>query len=56
MFYAIETLVEPGVEVIFPDPGFPIYESMTRFCGGTPVRLPIRQELDFRIDLDELER
>ena len=56
MFYAIESLVEPGVEVIFPDPGFPIYESMTRFCGGTPVRLPIRQEHDFRIDLDELER
>jgi len=56
MFYAIESLVEPGVEVIFPDPGFPIYESMARFCGGTPVRLPIRQALDFRIDLDELER
>ena len=56
MFYAIESLVEPGVEVIFPDPGFPIYESMTRFCGGTPVGLPIRQELDFRIDLDELEQ
>ena len=56
MFYAIETLVEPGVDVIFPDPGFPIYESMTRFCGGTPVGLPIRQELDFRIDLDELEQ
>ena len=56
MFYAIESLVEPGVEVIFPDPGFPIYESMTRFSGGTPVRLPIRQEHDFRIDLDELER
>jgi aspartate aminotransferase len=56
MFYAIESLVEPGVEAIFPDPGFPIYESMTRFCGGTPVRLPIRQELDFRIDLDELGR
>ncbi len=56
MFYAIESLVESGVEVIFPDPGFPIYESMTRFCGGTPVRLPIRQEHDFRIDLDELER
>jgi aspartate aminotransferase len=55
MFYAIESLVEPGVEAIFPDPGFPIYESMTRFCGGTPVRLPIRQEHDFRIDLEELE-
>jgi aspartate/methionine/tyrosine aminotransferase len=56
MFYAIESLVEPGVEAIFPDPGFPIYESMTRFSGGTPVRLPIRQEHDFRIDLDELEQ
>jgi aspartate/methionine/tyrosine aminotransferase len=56
MFYAIESLVEPGVEAIFPDPGFPIYESMTRYCGGTPVRLPIRQEHDFRIDLDELEQ
>jgi aspartate/methionine/tyrosine aminotransferase len=54
MFYAIEALVEAGDEVIFPDPGFPIYESMTRYCGGTPVRLPIRQENDFRIDLDEL--
>jgi aspartate/methionine/tyrosine aminotransferase len=54
MFYAIEALVEAGDEVIFPDPGFPIYESMTRYCGGTPVRLPIRQANDFRIDLDEL--
>jgi len=54
MFYAIEALVEAGDEVIFPDPGFPIYESMTTYCGGTPVRLPIRQENDFRIDLDEL--
>ena len=33
-------LVEPGDEVIFPDPGFPIYESMTRFVGGTPVPHP----------------
>ena len=54
MFYAIEALIEPGDEVVFPDPGFPIYESMTRYCGGTPVRLPIRQSNDFRIDLDEL--
>jgi aspartate/methionine/tyrosine aminotransferase len=54
MFYAMEALVEAGDEVIFPDPGFPIYESMTRFSGGTPVRLPIRAANDFRIDLDEL--
>ncbi len=55
MFFTMELLVEAGDEVIFPDPGFPIYESMTRFCGATPVRLPIRQANDFRADLDELE-
>ena len=54
MFYAIEALIDPGDEVIFPDPGFPIYESMTQYTGGVPVRLPIRQRNDFRIDLDEL--
>jgi aspartate aminotransferase len=54
MYFAMEALIEPGDEVVFPDPGFPIYESMTRFCGGTPVRLPLRAEHDFRADLDEL--
>jgi aspartate aminotransferase len=55
MFYALLALAEQGDEVIYPDPGFPIYESMTRFVGATPVPLPIRQENDFRADLDELE-
>jgi aspartate/methionine/tyrosine aminotransferase len=55
MFYALLALAEAGDEVIYPDPGFPIYESMTRFVGATPVPLPIRQENDFRADLDELE-
>jgi aspartate aminotransferase len=55
MYYAMLALVEPGDEVIVPDPGFPIYESMTRFSGGVPVALPIRQANDFRADLDELE-
>jgi len=55
MYFAMLALVEPGDEVIIPDPGFPIYESMARFAGGTPVALPIRQEHDFRADLDELE-
>jgi aspartate aminotransferase len=54
MYYTMLALAEPGVEVIVPDPGFPIYESMARFCGGTPVPLPLRQELDFRVDIDEL--
>jgi aspartate aminotransferase len=55
MFFALLALAEAGDEVIYPDPGFPIYESMTRFAGATPVPLPIRQENDFRADLDELE-
>jgi aspartate/methionine/tyrosine aminotransferase len=56
MFYAILALAQEGDEVIYPDPGFPIYESMTRFVGATPVPLPIRQENDFRLDPDELGR
>jgi len=55
MFYTMLALIEPGDEVIVPDPGFPIYESMTRFTGGRAVRLPIRMENEFRADLDELE-
>ena len=54
MVYAILAVVDPGDEVIVPDPGYPIYESMTRFVGGTAVPIPIRQELDFRLDVDEL--
>ena len=54
MVYAIMALVDPGDEVIVPDPGYPIYESITRFVGGTPVPIPIRQANDFRIDVDEL--
>ena len=50
MYYAILALIEPGDEVIYPDPGFPIYESMTRFTGGTPVPIPLRAENDFRMD------
>jgi aspartate aminotransferase len=54
MYYAILALIEPGDEVIYPDPGFPIYESMTRFTGGTPVPYALREENDFRLDADEL--
>ncbi|MEO7666498.1 MAG: pyridoxal phosphate-dependent aminotransferase [Dehalococcoidia bacterium] len=55
MYYAMIALIEPGDEVIVPDPGYPIYASMAKFAGGTVVPLPIRQELEFRADLDELE-
>ena len=54
MYYAILALVNPGDEVIVPDPGYPIYESVTRFAGGVPVAIPIRQENAFRLDPDEL--
>ena len=54
MYYAILALIEEGDEVVYPDPGFPIYESMTRFAGGTPVPYALREENDFRFDPDEL--
>jgi aspartate aminotransferase len=46
--------VDPGDEVIVPDPGYPIYESLTRFVGATPVPIPIRMANDFRLDTAEL--
>jgi aspartate aminotransferase len=54
MFYAILALVDAGDEVIVPDPGYPIYDSLTRLIGGTPVPVAIRQENQFRLDPDEL--
>jgi aspartate aminotransferase len=54
MAYLMMALVGPGDEVIVPDPGFPIYDSMARFMGATPVPIPLRPERDFRLDLDEL--
>ncbi len=49
----IITLVEPGDEVIYPNPGFPIYESMINFVGAKPVPLPLVEEKDFKFDIDE---
>jgi aspartate aminotransferase len=52
--FALMALVGPGDEVIVPDPGFPIYASMTRFLGATPVPLALRGEHDLRPDPAEL--
>jgi aspartate/methionine/tyrosine aminotransferase len=54
MFFSILALCEEGDEVIYPDPGFPMYESITAFAGATPVPLPLRQENGFRVDPAEL--
>ena len=54
MFYSILALLEEGDEAIYPNPAFPIYESMINFAGAKPVPIPLREELDFRFDIDEL--
>jgi aspartate/methionine/tyrosine aminotransferase len=54
MFYTMLALVDDGDEVIYPNPGFPIYESMARYVGGTPVAAPLREGNDFRMDVDEV--
>jgi aspartate/methionine/tyrosine aminotransferase len=56
MFFVIMALAGPGDEVIYPDPGFPIYESVIRFAGATPVPLTLREEQGFSFAPDELTR
>lgn len=53
MFFTILALIESGDEVLYPAPGFPIYESMIQFCGGKPVPYILREENNFRFDPDE---
>lgn len=55
MFYSILALLGEEDEAIYPNPGFPIYESMINFIGAKPVPIPLREELDFRLDIDELK-
>src|SRR5438309_3786789 len=53
IFFTILALVEEGDEVIYPNPGFPIYESMINYVGAKAVPIRLREEMDFRLDVDE---
>jgi aspartate aminotransferase len=53
IFYAMMAFIEEGDEVIYPNPGFPAYESLTNFLGATPVPIHLREEKDFRFDPNE---
>src|SRR6478609_7593328 len=53
MFMAILMFSEPGAEILYPDPGFPIYRSMIEFTGAKPVPVPIREENGFAFSADE---
>ncbi len=54
IFFTILTLIDEGDEVIYPNPGFPIYESMIHYVGGRAVPIHLREERDFSLDVDEL--
>jgi aspartate/methionine/tyrosine aminotransferase len=54
VFYTIMSLLEEGDEAICPSPGFPAYESVVNFAGAKPVRIPLREENNFRLDPNEL--
>jgi aspartate aminotransferase len=56
MFFVILALVEEGDEVIYPNPGFPIYESMINFVGGKAVPIQLKEEMDFRFDVAEFKK
>jgi aspartate aminotransferase len=56
MFFVMLALCQAGDEVIYPNPAFPMYESIAAFTGAVPVALPLREENEFRIDPAELER
>jgi aspartate/methionine/tyrosine aminotransferase len=54
MFFVVMALAQEGDEVIYPNPGFPIYESVIKFVGAKPVPIPLREERDFSLDVNEL--
>ncbi|NIP43646.1 MAG: aminotransferase class I/II-fold pyridoxal phosphate-dependent enzyme, partial [Aliifodinibius sp.] len=55
LFFPTLALVEPGDEVIYPNPGFPTYEAMIQVAGGIPVPIPLLEERQFAFDLDVLK-
>jgi aspartate aminotransferase len=55
IFFSILALAEEGDEIIYPNPGFPIYESMINYVGAKAVPIRLREEMDFRLDVDELK-
>ena len=55
LFFTVLATCNPGDEVVYPDPGFPIYESAIRWAGATPVPLPLLEERDFAFDIADLE-
>lgn len=55
MFYGMMAVVNEGDEVIYPNPGFPIYESVINFLGAKAVPLPLREENEFRMNIADLE-
>jgi aspartate aminotransferase len=54
MFFTMLALIDEGDEVLYPNPGFPIYESMIHYAGGKAVPIPLREERDFAMDVDEM--
>jgi aspartate/methionine/tyrosine aminotransferase len=56
IFFSILALIDEGDEVIYPNPGFPIYESMINYVGGRGVPIQLREERDFRLDVNQLEK
>jgi len=56
IYFAIRCLVNPGEEVIVPDPGFPTYYSVIKLCGATPVRVALKEENDFRLNPDDVRK
>jgi len=56
IYYVIRCLVNPGDEIIVPDPGFPSYYSAIKFCDAVPVRVPLKEENEFRMDPEDVRK